>query len=793
MLHAPDNSYADDEIWHAAKHEQVHLPWIDDLPPVPEKLDERLRFHGGELHENDVFQAVAYFLCSYYGSVAWNVTAEVVVRPIDTSACAKVEGSGTPSSQQDSPSKRCYGEELGDMTVRDGAANKVASPAASPNKRYRCKDPELLQEFSQRLHGKQPGPRPVTIRRNTKLCQAEGCMFSTGQPGQPARSSATFCMWCDPAAMEVELGSKAGKTKIAKALSLFSTHAATHCAALAKLPEEFATDCPEYCRSPSCVFNEMRPGCPARVRDTGGSLCLWCDPALLKQKLATTEGMKLVRRKMTIFCASDGEVYRRAMSLVPESFHPTAGHYCQAAECPFNTKRPGHAAACTEQSDYCIWHDSSALDAALETPEGCQSVRRALSLLKQSGSTQNGVPLWELALDILPLDFALSARMCANTRCRFSLRHPGMPARAHEKSDLCAWCDAAILAGRESTVQGRRLIAFAMSRWIAQLDILLAAWCKLSTEFREGFIRTATQHVERQGMEKNDFVSHSMWVTSVWEQAAMEQHDFATYPRRVDTEACRYATQGRHAAPSHGLTCALCGETWLWRTNVKTFEIHQGAIEDPLSYDRRGATHDNAGLNTGRRLSDGRTGADILMCTLCYQARCGHCAGSLRFHEYLWSDECLHCGMSMLPEFARRPIICRPTSVWPPWRLTGHAPLRGPGDPPQCQSQACVHTMALECSCCGARSRHSTFCYLSWDDYDYPRLGAYGQRQEDMRVSRPLRRPGWLCQSCKDGRGVYYMSRNQCTWAFSSVAFYGNGVPYFWKCQCRTLPRHKYF
>ena len=52
----------------------------------------------------------------------------------------------------------------------------AASPGPSPNKRYRCKDPELLD--------------PATLTRNKKLCQAAKCVFSTGQPGQPARAEA---------------------------------------------------------------------------------------------------------------------------------------------------------------------------------------------------------------------------------------------------------------------------------------------------------------------------------------------------------------------------------------------------------------------------------------------------------------------------------------------------------------------------------------------------------------------------------------------------------------------------
>ena len=172
------------------------------------------------------------------------------------------------------------------------------------------------------------------------------------------------------------------------------------------------------------------------------------------------------------------------MALLPEDYVHTAGHYCQAEGCPFNTRRPGHPGRCVEAGSYCIWHDDAAMDSALETREGRSSVRHALTMLRQSGAEHDGVALWELALQILPLEFALSARMCRNPDCLFSLRRIGQPGRARQTGGLCAWCDTEVLAHREGSTQGRRLIAFALGKWATHLDVLLLAWGKLSWEFR---------------------------------------------------------------------------------------------------------------------------------------------------------------------------------------------------------------------------------------------------------------------------------------------------------------------
>ena len=74
------------------------------------------------------------------------------------------------------------------------------------------------------------------------------------------------------------------------------------------------------------------------------------------------------------------------------------------------------------------------MDAALETREGRGRVRQALTMLRQSGAEHDGDSLRELALQLLPIGFATSARMCNNPDCRFSLRRIGQPGRADKKA-----------------------------------------------------------------------------------------------------------------------------------------------------------------------------------------------------------------------------------------------------------------------------------------------------------------------------------------------------------------------
>ena len=492
--------------------------------------------------------------------------------------------------------------------------------------------------------------------------------------------------------------------------------------------------------------NVKRPGSRATRVDGGGLLCTWCDPALLSAAVASCSGSKSLRQALTMFEASDETVFKRAMSLLPDGFSRTSWHYCRHEGCVFNARRPGCPARAAKASAYCIWHDSDEMTRTLALPQGRRAIRWILSCLKKATCDPTDTALWSQALRLLPAGFALSAKMCANRHCCYSLEAPGKPARSHAKSDFCAWCDMAVLAERQQSVQGHRLIAASMAKWCGHSDVLAAAWGRLSPSFRLAAARRATQLFERKAMAKNDYVD------------LLEPG--LNYGRDAYGRSMLVPNFGKRG----GCECDLCGQKFLWRHGVLPWEqitgqIEDAVIHDKLYFDLRNVTGASAGLNTRRRLSDGRTGEDLLKCTLCYQAHCGHCARSLRFHEYLWSDDCVHCGMDMLPQFSRRPVTVRPAAVWPP---PGHSLLcRSSTDPPRAEGVACTHTLAFQCSCCGEMPEHSMFCYLSWEDYDYPKIGHWGRRRKDVRVSRPSRRPGWLCQSCKDGRGVFSDTYNR--------------------------------
>ena len=224
------------------------------------------------------------------------------------------------------------------------------------------------------------------------------------------------------------------------------------------------------------------------------------------------------------------------------------------------------------------------MDDALETKEGRLSVRRMLTLLRKTDAAD----IYKRALEMVPLDFALSAKLCANSFCRFNLKHIGQPARATASSELCPWCDVSILAGRESSVQGRRLIAYALSRWAHDMDTLLLAWAKLSYDFRHDVAAKLPMQKEQHAMAKHDLVEKKNYSGS----------------KRLCQNDSRLG----------GCHCNLCGQTFLWRQFVTDWEYETGQVEDAITYDRLFFDkvkyyHGGAGLNTGRCLSDGRTGA----------------------------------------------------------------------------------------------------------------------------------------------------------------------------------------
>ena len=111
-----------------------------------------------------------------------------------------------------------------------------------------------------------------------------------------------------------------------------------------------------------------------------------------------------------------------------------------------------------------------------------------------------------------------------------------------------------------------------------------------------------------------------------------------------------------------GCRCGLCGKTYLWRQSLADYEVLTGCVEDPVTMDKiivaSGDDYDSrygGNLNLQRRLSDGRSNADLIRCTLCYEARCAHCARVLQFQDFMWADRCRFCDGPMSPQFSRRP------------------------------------------------------------------------------------------------------------------------------------------
>ena len=104
----------------------------------------------------------------------------------------------------------------------------------------------------------------------------------------------------------------------------------------------------------------------------------------------------------------------------------------------------------------------------------------------------------------------------------------------------------------------------------------------------------------------------------MFERRAMAKHDLVADERQYGSQSTS------NSRKLGGCQCDLCGQTFLWRRNVRWWKDKTGQIEDAITYDQLWFRGTCAGVNTGRRLADGRVGLDILKCTLCYQAHCGH-------------------------------------------------------------------------------------------------------------------------------------------------------------------------
>ena len=236
------------------------------------------------------------------------------------------------------------------------AAEATLCLGPSPTKRYRCKDPELLVSSMQRLHGKTSGPVLVTMQRNAKLCQAAHCVFSTGQPGQPARATAELCMWCDSKAMTKALSTPTGTKSVKQALTFFEQGSKeVFEKALLSLPEDFHRSREDYCRGHNCVFNDLQPGHPAKLSTEDASthgLFPWCNPTLLAAMVKTHEGAKAIRRSLTLFEARDDVVFKKARTMLPTSFYTGHVMYCHEPGCFFNRERPGTMARAYKNTQY---------------------------------------------------------------------------------------------------------------------------------------------------------------------------------------------------------------------------------------------------------------------------------------------------------------------------------------------------------------------------------------------------------------------------------------------------------
>ena len=135
----------------------------------------------------------------------------------------------------------------------------------SPSKRHRGKqEPQLVWRSamelspSKRHRGKQE-PKLVW-RRSKKLCQAAGCVFSRGSPGQPARAVGN-CVFCDPEKMAVAMASEPGRMNVRVTLSIFeSKDSAVYEAAMGRVPADFCAREVRYCASPGCIYNREHPG-----------------------------------------------------------------------------------------------------------------------------------------------------------------------------------------------------------------------------------------------------------------------------------------------------------------------------------------------------------------------------------------------------------------------------------------------------------------------------------------------------------------------------------------------------
>ena len=485
--------------------------------------------------------------------------------------------------------------------------------------------------------------------------------------------------------------------------------------------------------------------------------------------------------------------------------------YCHEPCCFFNREKPGTAARAYKNTRYCLWHSPELLKEQLDTQEGRNQLRRLLSRLRAAKPWRidklHVFNLYECAAEKLPKDFVESTTKCAAESCCFAWTPIGNKAFRHKESDFCAWCDPAIVAAREKTVHGHRLIATALSKWATHPEILLQAWGRLSLEFRDAAGRQATRQKERSAMAKHDMV-HSLMhhchlgtfppKTEVrgelGDLRGAHQWCYWNYyvePDDADFKPCGpWTYKGLQKNPEWwrndrgrlgGCRCELCGKVYLWRRHLADFEVLTGAVEDPVTMDKiivaSGGMYERrygGNLNLRKQLSDGRTNEDLLRCTLCYEAHCFHCHRYLSFQDFMWADQCRFCHGPMSPQFSRR--------AWPePQQLslgqdcvlskTSTAAGQWYADwthQDAISAMAYAVDIAFKCNCCGCidnedlpSSRYygsppaserippkiqRRFSFLSWT---LPDAAPY-LADRNLSYLCVMHRPDFLCRKCFD-------------------------------------------
>jgi len=210
-----------------------------------------------------------------------------------------------------------------------------------------------------------------------------------------------------------------------------------------------------------------------------------------------------IKVSLTMFQEQNTEVYKAALSKLPDDFHAGSTRRCQAQGCVYNRWSVGERAYVGDCVRFCIWCDEEAMKQAMKDPRSLGHIKQSLTSFEQENSD-----VYESALAKLPADFVASpVRLCADPHCLFSTKAPGQKAVAALNSHLCSWCNPSAEATRETSVQGRRLIVAALGQFKAIPAVLIGAWAKRSADFKSAPERAAELVRERRAMRDEDLVS----------------------------------------------------------------------------------------------------------------------------------------------------------------------------------------------------------------------------------------------------------------------------------------------